>query len=58
MNIYKSLACDVRLFLLAMKEVKTGGLMLLVCAALYVQIDPRIWDGLCQLLSQCMVGWS
>jgi hypothetical protein len=41
-----------------MKEVKTGFLMLLVCTALYVQIDPRIWNGLCQLLARFMVGWN
>jgi hypothetical protein len=41
-----------------MKEVKTGGLMLLVCVALYVQVDPRIWNGLCHVLARCMVGWN
>jgi hypothetical protein len=52
------MACDVHMDLLLMKEVKTGCLMLLVCTALYVQIDPRIWNGLCQLLARCMVGWN
>jgi hypothetical protein len=44
--------------LLPMKEVKTGFLMLLVCVALYIQVDPRIWTGICQLLARCMVGWN
>jgi hypothetical protein len=39
-----------------MREVKTGFLMLLVCTALYVQIDPRIWSGLCQLLARMLIG--
>jgi hypothetical protein len=39
-----------------MKELKTGFLMLLVCTALYVQVDPRIWGGVCQLLARLMVG--
>jgi hypothetical protein len=39
-----------------MKELKTGFLMLLVCTAVYVQVDPRIWGGVCQLLARLMVG--
>jgi len=39
-----------------MREVKTGCLMLLVCTALYIQFDPRIWNGLCQLLARMLVG--
>ncbi|HKM57438.1 MAG TPA: hypothetical protein VJX28_01745 [Chthoniobacterales bacterium] len=39
-----------------MKEIKTGVLMLLVCAAIYVQIDPRIWSGFCQLIGRLMTG--
>jgi hypothetical protein len=39
-----------------MKELKTGFLMVLVCTALYVQIDPRIWSGICQLLARLLVG--
>jgi hypothetical protein len=42
--------------MLPMGEVKTGFLMLLVCVVLYVQVDPAIWNGLCQLLARCMVG--
>jgi hypothetical protein len=42
--------------IIPMKEVKTGCLMLLVCTALYIQIDPRIWNGLCQLLARMLVG--
>ena len=41
-----------------MKELKTGFLMLLVCAALYLQIDPRIWGSVCQLLARFMIGWN
>ena len=41
-----------------MKELKTGFLMLLVCSALYVQVDPRIWSGVCRLLARLMVGWN
>ncbi len=41
-----------------MKEVKTGFLMLLVCVAIYVQVDPRMLNGLCQLFARCMVGWN
>ncbi len=37
-----------------MKEVKSGLLMLLVCVAIYVQIEPQIWNGLCQLLAKLM----
>jgi|GEM_PF-2797688 len=40
----------------AMKELKTGFLMLFVCTALYIQVDPRIWSGVCQLLARFMVG--
>ena len=39
-----------------MKELKTGFLMLFVCTALYIQVDPRIWSGVCQLLARLMVG--
>ena len=42
--------------LLCVKEIKTGVLMLLVCAAIYVQIDPQIWSGLCQLIGRLMTG--
>jgi hypothetical protein len=41
------------LFLL--KELKTGFLALLVCMALYGQIDARIWNGLRQLLARLMI---
>jgi hypothetical protein len=41
-----------------MKELKAGFLMLLVCVALYIQIDPRIWNGVCQLLTRFMIGWN
>jgi hypothetical protein len=58
MNVYDRWHAVCCCSYLSMKEVKTGGLMLLVCVALYVQLDPRIWDGLCQLLARCMVGWS
>lgn len=44
--------------LLPMKEVKSGFLMLFVCVALYIQFDPRVWNGLCHLLARCMVGWN
>jgi hypothetical protein len=39
-----------------MKELETGFLMLLVCTALYIQIDPGIWNGICQLLARLMIG--
>jgi hypothetical protein len=39
-----------------MKELKTGFLMLFVCTALYIQVDPRIWSGICQLLARLMVS--
>jgi hypothetical protein len=42
--------------LFPMKELKTGFLMLFVCTALYIQVDPRIWTGVCQLLARLMVG--
>jgi hypothetical protein len=41
-----------------MKELKAGFLMLLVCVALYIQVDPRIWNGVCQLLARFMIGWN
>jgi len=28
-----------------MNEIKTGLLMLLVCAAFYLLADPRVWEG-------------
>jgi hypothetical protein len=40
----------------AMKELKTGFLMLFVCTALYIQVDQRIWSAVCQLLARLMVG--
>jgi hypothetical protein len=39
-----------------MKELKAGFLMLLVCVAIYVQIDSRIWSGLWQLVSRLVAG--
>ncbi|HWY91981.1 MAG TPA: hypothetical protein VNY04_03700 [Chthoniobacterales bacterium] len=51
------MASDLLLNLaIPMREVKTGCLMLLVCTALYIQFDPRIWNGLCQLLAKLLVG--
>jgi hypothetical protein len=57
--IKRSLASDLLLNnWVRMKELKTGFLMLLVCTALYVQLDPRIWGGVCQLLARLMVFWK
>lgn len=39
-----------------MNELKTGLLMLLVCAAFYVLADPRVWGGLCQLVGRLVGG--
>jgi hypothetical protein len=39
-----------------LQGVETGYLVVLVCTALYLQIDPRIWDGICQLLARLMIG--
>jgi hypothetical protein len=39
-----------------MKGFETGFLTLLVCTALYLQIDPGIWNGICQLLARLMIG--
>lgn len=39
-----------------MNELKTGLLMLLVCAAFYVLADPRIWGGLCQFVGRLVGG--
>jgi len=39
-----------------MKGLETGFLMLVVCTALYIQIDPRISNGICQLLARLMIG--
>src|SRR5271166_3164579 len=39
-----------------MKELKVGFLMLFFCTAIYIQIDPRIWSSVCQLLARLMVG--
>ncbi|HEV3208984.1 MAG TPA: hypothetical protein VGY91_01865 [Chthoniobacterales bacterium] len=51
------MAWDLLIILaIPMREVKTGCLMLLVCTALYIQFDPRIWNGLCQLLAKLLVG--
>jgi hypothetical protein len=41
-----------------MKEFKTGFLTLLVCVALYIQVDPRIWNDICQLLARFMICWD
>jgi len=38
------------------KGFDTAFLMLLVFTALYIQIDPRIWTGICQLLARLMIG--
>ena len=58
--IYLTVAPDLLLTIqvIPMREVKTGFLMILVCTALYVQCDPRIWSGLCQLLARMLVGPS
>ena len=39
-----------------MNELKTGLLMLLVCAAFYVLADPRVWGGLCQFVGRLVGG--
>jgi hypothetical protein len=39
-----------------MNELKTGLLMLLVCAAFYVLGDPRVWGGLCQFVGRLVGG--
>jgi hypothetical protein len=39
-----------------MNELKTGLLMLLVCAAFYVLADPRVWGGLCQFVGHLVGG--
>jgi hypothetical protein len=39
-----------------MKELEAGFLMLLVYMALYIQIDPKIWNGICQLFARLMIG--
>jgi hypothetical protein len=39
-----------------MNELKTGFLMLLVCAAFYVLTDPRVWGGLCQFVGRLVGG--
>ena len=38
------------------KGRETGFLMLLAFAALYIQIDPRILNGVCQLLARLLIG--
>jgi hypothetical protein len=40
----------------SMNELKTGLLMLLVCAAFYVLGDARVWGGLCQLVGRLVAG--
>ena len=40
----------------SMNELKTGFLMLLVCAAFYVLTDPRVWGGLCQFVGRLVGG--
>jgi hypothetical protein len=39
-----------------MNELKSGLLMLLVCAAFYVLADGRFWGGLCQLVGRLVGG--
>jgi hypothetical protein len=39
-----------------MNELKTGLLMLLVCAAFYVLADPRVWGGFCQFVGRLVGG--
>ena len=34
------------------REIKAGFLMFLVSVAILVQIDPRIWSGLCELIGR------
>jgi hypothetical protein len=36
---------------LAMRELRTGFLMLLACGAFYVQIDPSIWNRFSQIFA-------
>jgi len=35
---------------------KRPQLVLLLFTALYIQIDARIWNGICQLLARLMIG--
>jgi hypothetical protein len=37
-----------------MREFRTGLLMLLVCIAIYSQIDPRIWGAATGVLAQLL----
>ena len=39
-----------------MKGSETVFLMLLICTALYIQVDVRICNGICQLLARFMIG--
>jgi len=41
---------------LQIKGLETGYLAVLLCTALYLQLDPGIWDGFCQLLARLMIG--
>jgi hypothetical protein len=41
-----------------MKELKTGFLTLLVCVAFYIQVNPRILNGVCQVLARFMIDWN
>ena len=38
--------------ILCVKEMNAGLLMLLVSVAILVQIDPRIWSSLCELIGR------
>ena len=41
---------SILLLSLVVKEFETGLLMLSVCGALYLQIDPAVWNNLSQIV--------
>jgi len=61
MKVIKTMDLGYRVSALTNRRAQTKGLetsflMLLVCAALYIQIDLRILNGICQLLARLMIG--
>jgi hypothetical protein len=48
---------SILLLSIAMREFETGILMMMVCAALYLQTDPMVLRNLAQIVVR-LIGWS
>ena len=56
-SIFQIMDCLVDLACKVLADFrKRPQLVLLLFTALYIQIDARIWNGICQLLARLMIG--